>query len=85
MNTKVCKIPLAFKDVLVRLDKNDTGYGGASTQTWKLYSTESERHDKTLVENWKSSADSMLIFVRSTNWVFLLVLPFHARPVCSRP
>ncbi|KAH9983790.1 hypothetical protein BJV74DRAFT_593982 [Russula compacta] len=38
------------------------GYGDTSTQIWKLYATESEKHDKDLIESWKSNTDSMLIF-----------------------
>ncbi|KAI0276691.1 hypothetical protein BGY98DRAFT_877575, partial [Russula aff. rugulosa BPL654] len=33
------------------------------TKIWKLYGIESERHDKELVDSWKSNTDSMLIFV----------------------
>ncbi|KAI0253390.1 hypothetical protein BJV78DRAFT_1109024, partial [Lactifluus subvellereus] len=29
---------------------------------WKLYNTESEKHDKALVDSWKGNTDSMLIF-----------------------
>ena len=39
------------------------GYGDTSTKIWKLYGIESERHDKALVDSWKSNTDSMLIFV----------------------
>ncbi|KAI0262555.1 hypothetical protein BC834DRAFT_380882, partial [Gloeopeniophorella convolvens] len=43
-------------------DNKDTGYGDTSTQIWKLYSVESEKYDMALVNGWKASADSMLIF-----------------------
>ncbi|KAF8480472.1 hypothetical protein DFH94DRAFT_650755, partial [Russula ochroleuca] len=44
-------------------DENEAaGYGDSSTGIWKLYGAESEKHDKALVDGWKSNTDSMLIF-----------------------
>jgi hypothetical protein len=37
-----------------------------TTKIWKLYATESEKHDKALVEGWMANTNSVLIFVRST-------------------
>lgn len=47
------------------------GYGDTSTKIWKLYGTESEKHDKALVNSWMGNTDSMLIFVRSNSYSLL--------------
>lgn len=44
----------------------DPGY----SKIWKLHASESEEHDKALVEGWKTNTDSILIFVRSTYLIF---------------
>ena len=44
---------------------------------WKLHDTES--HESVLLDSRRDRVDIVLVNVRSTNWIFPLVLPFHAK------
>jgi hypothetical protein len=56
--------PAFFKVYLLTISIKKLGYGGTS-KIWKLYATESEKHDKALVEGWMANTNAILIFVKS--------------------
>ena len=77
--------PCVLKVYLLTIFNKNLGYGDTS-KIWKLHATESEKHDKALVEGWMANTNAILIFVKSiypTISLSLLRL-YHTRLASSR-
>ena len=54
-------------------------------RVWRVYNDESERIDGEMVEGWKSTLDTLFIFVRTQDHLYILTVYFFDRLAFSQP